>query len=245
MEAVSERIRTTEYKHRPDDFGSPSEAANATLQALAAPFPTEDVKFAPFKTSDSSDGEDGWAIVGPYIDARAVRRRMNAVLGMTNYAVTYREANGGLICRIEATLPDGSILAGEDGASGGGGGGDIDNTKTAVSKSLRRSAAAVLGIGEYMYKVANEVDPYFVNFNHDAYPGEQLDRDDAIGKLPKWARLMSDTKQNDLLMAAQEQGVGPEEVRRRIRQSDLPVASLDEVPISLAGDLYERFVVSE
>jgi len=227
MQAVDPSVRSIKPKYSTDDpgFNSAFEADQASIYALAAPFPDEDVEFAPFK----SDASSGWAIVGPYVDVRAVRRRLNRVLGVGNWSFDLRSGDGGMISNIVLTLPSGKTMQGDDAASNT----DIEAFKGGASSAMRRAAASVAGIGEYFYKVAQAVDPYFVDFNQDG--NKQVDRSDAMGKLPKWARLLSDPNAF-VKWAKDEHDLSLTEIRVALRKSDLPVNDIDEITRAMKGD---------
>ena len=199
------------------------EADQASIYALAAPFPDADVEFAPFK----SDKDSNWAIVGPYVDVRAVRRRLNRVLGVGRWDFSLEGTEGGMIATLRATLPSGRELIGQDAA----GGTQVEKVTGGASSAMRRAAASVAGIGEYFYKVAQEVDPYFVDFNEDGK--REVDRNDAFSKMPSWARLLEDHKA--FVEWAAQEGVGPHDLNEILRSSDLPVNHPDEITRSMKG----------
>lgn len=201
------------------------EADQASIYALAAPFPDEDVEFAPFK----SDKDSGWAIVGPYVDVRAVRRRLNRVLGVGRWDFSLEGTEGGMIATLRVILPSGRELIGEDAA----GGTQVEKVKGGASSAMRRAAASVVGIGEYFYKVGQVVDPYFVDFNEDG--NREVDRNDAFSKMPQWARLLKDHMQ--FVEWASQEGVGPHDLNSLLRQSDLPVNHPDEITRSMKGEV--------
>lgn len=229
-QAVDPTVRNLLPKYSPDDpgIGSETNADHATLRALAAPFPKSDVQFAPF----TADKDAEWAIVGPYVDIRAVRRRLNRVLGVAGYEFTLRSGEGGMVARLEATLPSGQTIAGEDAASNT----DVEAHKGGASTAMRRAASSVLGVGEYFYKVGNEVDPYFVGFNEDG--NREVNREEAFDKMPQWAMLLPEESQEALVAAAQERGVERDSLVLSLRRSDLPFNAIDEIPVSAKKDVW-------
>lgn len=222
MEAINPQARTTRYKHDSDE---------KTLQALAAPFLPEDIGFMPFNTGGD---EDGWAIVGPYIDARVVRRRLNEVLGMGSYTIEIREVDGGMIARVTATLPSGQTVAGEDAA----GSTDIESVKGGASTAVRRAASSVLGIGEYLYKVGKVNDPYFVDCDN-SQGGSGIDRADALRKMPAWGLLLPTARQEKLVRHAAEQGLGEADLREVLQEADTTYNAVDEIPQSARKEVFD------
>lgn len=137
------------------------------LQAkLEAPFGPKDLEWKVQKCGVRSDGEI-WALVVPYIDARAGQRRLDSVFGMDGWGVTYREIpmgeklvkarDGqpalkrqvvGVLASIRFRLPGGEWVVREDGAEAT----DIEPVKGGISGAFKR-AAVTLGIGRYLYDV--------------------------------------------------------------------------------------------
>jgi len=226
LQAVDSDTRSLSPKYDSEQFDGDLEAADqASIYALAAPFPDADVEFAPFK----SDKDSEWAIVGPYVDIRAVRRRLNRVLGVGNWDFALEGTEGGMISTVRAVLPSGRELYGQDAA----GGTQVEQVKGGASSAMRRAAASVLGIGEYFYKVGREVDPYFVDFNTEG--NREVDRSDAFETMPNWARLLADP--GAFVEWAAQEGVGPHDLQELLKASDLPVNSPDEIARSMKGEV--------
>lgn len=221
MEAVNPNVRSFEPKYE-DDL--------KCVRALAAPLPKEDVKFAPFKTGDD------WAIVGPYADVRAVRRRLNKVVGMDSWRVGLDAVNDGYVCELTLELPSGRTIQGQDAASNT----DIEAHKGGASSAIRRAASAVAGIGEYFYKVGREVDPYFCDYDSK----EGIDRGDAFKKMPSWALLIGPEQRDKLVAYASDRGIDKDKLEELIWASDLPFNAFDEVPQSAAADLRDLIIAN-
>jgi Uncharacterized protein conserved in bacteria len=164
------------------------------LEALRAPFTQEDVEFVPRKQRDD------WAIVNPYVDARAVRRRLNRVLGAPNWSFRLEEVGfkaEGFVGTLRLTLPSGAAVEGDDAANMT----DVEAIKGGASQALRRAASAVAGIGEYFYSVEEDL---FVDYDDDNYPA--FSEQEAYSDLPKWAKLLTPESQDALVEHAGRDG---------------------------------------
>ncbi len=126
--------------------------AELTAIKLRAPFPPSEILWKiNARTQDKAKG-----LVSPYVDARAVQRRLDAIFGWDGWKADYKPILGdgtyAFICRLSVLLEDGDWLPKEDGA-------DvtlIESTKGGISTALRRAAAAGLGIGRYLYNVPGQ-----------------------------------------------------------------------------------------
>lgn len=115
---------------------------------LAAPFAPHELDWRVAR-SGMSNGKP-WAQVLVYIDARAARARLNAVLGPENWKVEYTHgpANG-VIATLSLRI-GGEWIAKQDGADIT----DIEPVKGGLSGAFKR-ACAVWGIGEYLYDIGD------------------------------------------------------------------------------------------
>lgn len=96
-------------------------------------------------------GEKVKAIVVPFIDARAIQDRLDEVLGIGGWYVSYEKSpiGEGMICKLSLKI-GGEWITKEDGA-------DISDTtdspvKAVCSNALKR-AAVQWGIGRYLYNL--------------------------------------------------------------------------------------------
>jgi hypothetical protein len=118
------------------------------LDALGAPFPEDEVEFLP------RGNWEGKARALPYIDARSVMRRLDAVVGP-----------GGWSFDFDVLSPDGKMVRGKLTVLGvtkcdaGEGGSEDEVLKSAVSDALKR-AAVHFGIGRYLYYLPSVWAPY-------------------------------------------------------------------------------------
>jgi hypothetical protein len=118
------------------------------LEALGAPFPEDEVEFLP------RGNWEGKARALPYIDARSVMRRLDAVVGPGNWSFDF-----------DVLSPDGKMVRGKLTVLGvtkcdaGEGGSEDEVLKSAVSDALKR-AAVHFGIGRYLYYLPSVWAPY-------------------------------------------------------------------------------------
>lgn len=118
------------------------------LEALGAPFPEDEVEFLP------RGNWEGKARALPYIDARSVMRRLDAVVGPGNWSFDF-----------DMLSPDGKMVRGKLTVLGvtkcdaGEGGSEDEVLKSAVSDALKR-AAVHFGIGRYLYYLPSVWAPY-------------------------------------------------------------------------------------
>jgi hypothetical protein len=109
---------------------------------LAAEFPREAISWR--AQSVTKDGTKAMALA--YIDSRDVRRRLNDVLGHSNWTNKFMDCGDGkLACELSARV-DGEWITKSDGA----GSTDVEAEKGAFSSALKRAAVA-FGVGEYLY----------------------------------------------------------------------------------------------
>lgn len=120
------------------------------FDALAAPFPADDISWRVGPTNERSRREDQPLRGQPlcYIDARTVMDRLDSVIGFEHWQTNYTPGVGtSIVCNI------GIRIAGEwvwkaDGA----GPSDMEADKGALSDAFKR-AAVRWGIGRYLYDI--------------------------------------------------------------------------------------------
>jgi hypothetical protein len=86
-----------------------------------------------------------------YIDSRQVTERLNTVLGVDGWSNVLEPAEGGIICNITVTMPDGSTMHKSDFGAISHLDKNIESKGTA-SDAIKR-AAVLFGIGAYLYKL--------------------------------------------------------------------------------------------
>ena len=124
------------------------------LRLLAAPFPTSVVGWK----AQVVKGER--ALCVPYIDARDVMDRLDAVVGPTNWQDTYTfHPDGTVLCRLALRL-DGEWIAKEDLGGESEQPDPGDKAKAAVSDALKR-AAVKWSVGRYLYRL----DPVWCDYD--------------------------------------------------------------------------------
>lgn len=118
-------------------------------QQLEAPFAADDLKWKVQASGIKKSTGEIWAQVVPYVDARAVMTRLDAVFGLGGWRVRYTPlalgAKGGFLCEL-SVLHDGQWISREDGADLT----EVEPIKGGISQALRRAAVA-FGIGAYLY----------------------------------------------------------------------------------------------
>jgi hypothetical protein len=126
------------------------EFTREVLEALGAPFPDDEIEFLPRAQSG------GKALGLPYIDARSVMRRLDAVVGPSNWSFDF-----------DMLSPDGKMIKGRLTVLGvtkcdaGEGSQEDEVLKSAVSDALKRCAVH-FGIGRYLYYLPRVWAPYDV-----------------------------------------------------------------------------------
>lgn len=117
------------------------------LRKLATPFPESAVKWRAALCGLNGKGEP-FALVVPYVDARAIQDRLDSVVGAENWSAEYRQgANNGTMCKLSLRI-NGQFVSKEDGADLS----EIEPIKGGISNSFRR-ASVVWGVGRYLYKL--------------------------------------------------------------------------------------------
>jgi hypothetical protein len=102
-------------------------------EQLEAPFPFSEIEVK--VQTLKNDGTKALAIA--YFDARAVRRRLNSVLGRGNWKAEYKHSAEGVICRLSVFIDEWHSM--EDGADYT----DIAKFKGGVSDAFKRAFAAL------------------------------------------------------------------------------------------------------
>ena len=111
-------------------------------EKLEKPFLDDELEFRVGATN--SDKTKGLALA--YVQARSIQNRLDDVVGIENWKVSYKEINGGFIAKLELKI-DNEWIAKEDGA----GTTDYEAIKGEISCAFKR-VASVWGIGRYLYE---------------------------------------------------------------------------------------------
>lgn len=128
------------------------------LSKLREHFTDEDIEWKIQTAGKQKDGKP-WALVVPYVQARAIAQRLDDVAGPLNWRVEYvfqnndagSKLDSGIICRL-SLREDGSQfwVTKEDGAEQS----DIESFKGGLSNAFKR-AAVVWGMGRELYALDN------------------------------------------------------------------------------------------
>lgn len=160
----------------PDELSQPRRLEPADPRAIAAmlatPFEVEVVRFkAQVVTKDKKR-----AMAVPYVDARAMMDRLDAVVGIERWQTAYAElAAGGVECRLSLFF-DGDWVTKADAGSPAEQSESGDRVKSAYSDAFKRAALA-WGIARYLHRVSGQ----WVDYDPD--------KKQITGKptLPAWA----------------------------------------------------------
>lgn len=115
-------------------------------EQLEKPFLDNELEFRVGATN--SDKTKGLALA--YIQARAIQNRLDEVVGIENWRVSYKEINGGFLAKLELKINN-EWIAKEDGANVT----DYEAIKGGISSAFKR-AASVWGIGRYLYEIESQ-----------------------------------------------------------------------------------------
>jgi hypothetical protein len=121
-------------------------SADEIVARLAQPFHDSDIEWRVCRAGIK--GGRPWAQVLAYVDARAARARLNAVLGAANWTVAYLACPVGGVLALLSLRIDGEWISKQDGADSP----EREPVKGALSNAFKR-ACAVWGIGEHLYDV--------------------------------------------------------------------------------------------
>ena len=118
---------------------------DALLAQLKNPFPADQVKWRLGATN--SEKTKGIALA--YIDSRDVQKRLDEVLGISNWRDYIERVDGGFVSGIEIRI-DGEWIRRSDAA----GDTKVEPIKGGASDAFKR-AAAKWGVGRYLYYMPN------------------------------------------------------------------------------------------
>ncbi len=112
------------------------------LNVLNAPLVAHEIEWR--VQSQTKDGQK--IIVVPYITNRCVMNRFDEQFGWAGWNNEIKEIDGGFLCTIKVTMPDGSVVSKTDGASRTG----IEPIKGGISDAMKRCAVQ-FGLGRLLY----------------------------------------------------------------------------------------------
>ncbi|HMS55128.1 MAG TPA: hypothetical protein PKA27_06970 [Fimbriimonadaceae bacterium] len=105
------------------------------FKLLSSPWPLSEVRIRPCTlTKDKTR-----AVPALYVNAAAMRARLDEVLGFSSWSAELREVKGGMLCRLTVVLPCGRVVVREDVC----GPSDVDPLKGSASGAFKRAAVAL------------------------------------------------------------------------------------------------------
>lgn len=122
---------------------------NEIKTKLEAQFTDKELEYRVGATN--ADKTMGLALI--YIQARAIQNRLDEVVGIENWRVSYIEISGGFIATLEIRINN-EWIAKQDGANST----DYEAIKGGISCAFKR-AASVWGVGRYLYEVESKWFP--------------------------------------------------------------------------------------
>jgi hypothetical protein len=183
------------------------EFTREVLDALGAAFPDDEIEFLPRAQSG------GKALGLPYIDARSVMRRLDAVVGPGNWSFDFDLLSPegkmvkGRLTVLGVTKCDAGEAAAED-----------EVLKSAVSDALKRCAVH-FGIGRYLYYLPRVWAPYDAQKRRFTEP-PRLDR--------------SAVERALAICGISAGAAGSRPVRSAAREVDVRLPQAEEAPVSSA-----------
>ena len=119
-------------------------------EKLKEKFDEKDLEFRVGATN--SDKTMGLALA--YVQARAIQNRLDDVVGIENWKVSYREIQGGFLCTLSIRINN-EWISKEDGANVT----EFESVKGGISNAFKRVASSGFGIGRYLYNARNSWYP--------------------------------------------------------------------------------------
>lgn len=117
------------------------------LRDLLTEFGENETEWRIQRSGFKKDGST-WAIIVPYINARAIMKRLDTIVGPDAWQDEYKQLEGGILCGIGLKI-NGDWIWKQDGAAENENS-EIDDVKTAISNAFKR-AAVKWGVGRYLY----------------------------------------------------------------------------------------------
>jgi hypothetical protein len=152
-----------------------NKSVDQLMNELRKPFKEDELEFRVGATN--SDKTKGLALT--YVEARAIQNRLDNVIGINNWSMSYREISGGFICTLSLRI-DGEWISKQDGSPIT----EFESVKGGISSAFKRVASSGWGIGRYLYNLKDNWFPidkkgngyYFkvkpIIFNNDKIPSE-------------------------------------------------------------------------
>jgi len=200
-------------------------------EQLHAPFPPGEIEW---RVITSKGGAKPFAIVAPYVDARAITRRLDEVFGIDGWTNNIQIVNDGVICTLTVWMED-KWISRSDGANTT----KIEPVKGGISDALKR-AAALFGIGKYLYYVPT---PLFADLSTERISNNTVKLDDRryYWKPPEINLYEEAMKAYENILSGKEPDKSPEQDRTQGRpkagdpvqewelekMKDLPIVAVD------------------
>jgi len=112
------------------------------INELQAPFKDEEIEHKVGATN--KEKTMGLALF--YVQARAIQKRLDEVVGFMNWKVAYKEVQGGFLCCMSLKI-NGEWITKEDGAQIT----EYESVKGGISSAFKRVASSGFAIGRYLY----------------------------------------------------------------------------------------------
>ena len=114
------------------------------MQELQSPFKGDELEYRVGATN--RDKTKGLALA--YVEARAIQNRLDQVVGLHNWRMSYKEVQGGFVCTLSLRI-EGEWISKEDGAQVT----EFESIKGGISSAFKRVASSGWGIGRYLYSM--------------------------------------------------------------------------------------------
>lgn len=188
---------------------------DAELKKISAqlqdPFESDDLEWRVQRSGINRNS--AWVAVVSYVTNRAIQQRLDDVVGFNNWKNEYKTSpdGAGVICGLSININNEWITK-WDGAEKKPSSKTIDETKSALSNSMKR-AAVQFGIGRYLYSLESKFATCeIVESRKAATHNYLLHKDKQNGvkshvnwvtpELPEWAKPSADS--NELISLIQE-----------------------------------------
>ena len=120
------------------------------MAELRVPFKDSELEYRVGATN--RDKTMGLALA--YVEARAIQNRLDNVIGVNNWRMSYKEIDGGFICTLSLRI-EGEWISKEDGAQIT----EFESLKGGISSAFKRVASSGWGLGRYLYDLKNNWFP--------------------------------------------------------------------------------------
>jgi hypothetical protein len=127
-----------------------NKSVDQIMQELRASFKENELEYRVGATN--RDKTKGLALA--YVEARAIQNRLDEVVGLNNWRMSYREVQGGFICTLSLRI-EGEWISKEDGAQVT----EFESIKGGISSAFKRVASSGWGLGRYLYDLKDNWFP--------------------------------------------------------------------------------------